>query len=545
MKNPELTLILVMPPQFGLLGGFATGLISLANYVQANQANMPKIAVQLLDLSSTPLSSLQEVIRQSQISGRISFSSQTVVGITTTTASYQAALATASAFKSLSIPGVKFTTVFGGPHASADAEIVLERNQATVDYVIVGEGEIAMTEFLHRFPRVCSTPGLAFWHIHSVNFNPPAALLNESQLDSIPQTFEGDSINGTPGKFGHVTYVSARGCPLKCAFCSVSNQKIRARSVARVCKDIRQLVELGFSRIAIEDNFFAHTPRRTDELCGALAELRRNGLEFSWDCQTRVESMDREGLVPLLERAGCEAVYLGVESLVPERLEYLNKTQNPKRYLERLEQKVVPALLESNVRCFINLQFGLPGETDEDHTETKRILKKMGKAAADRGKTITIFPQLHVVYPGTSHFETGLRKDKTFPSDISFPRDIFESFTKWEAKQAPVLKWLGKHFAHGTGGIPIGILKPKVLEASQFETNDSDADKIVDVDAVMRISSVLTDLDEFAGIKVFKYGKYLVNEPGQSKADSRISAKHFRQKKYSANFLTITSAGRN
>ncbi len=538
MKNPELTLILVMPPQLGLLGGFATGLISLANYVQANQANVPKIEVQLLDLSSAPLSSLQEVIRQSHTSGRISFSSQTVVGITTTTASYQAALATASAFKSLLIPDVEFTTIFGGPHASADAEVVLERHQGTVDYVVVGEGEIAMTEFIHRFPRVCSTPGLAFWHNVSVNFNPPPAPLNESQLDSISLTFNGDNINGTPGKFGHVTYVSARGCPLKCAFCSVSNQKIRARSVARVYQDIRQLVELGFSRIAIEDNFFAHTPRRTDELCGALAELRRDGIDFLWDCQTRVESMDREGLVPMLERAGCEAVYLGVESLVRKRLEYLNKTPNPRRYLERLQKRVVPALLESNVHCYINLQFGLPGETDEDHTETKSILKEMGKAAADRGKTITIFPQLHVVYPGTSHFESGWRKDKTFP------RDIFESFTKWEAKQAPVLKWLGKHFAHGTGGIPIGILKPKVLEASQFETKDGGAEKIVDVDAVMRISSVLSDLDEFAGIKIFKYGKYLV-ETGQTQADGRISAKHFRQKQCSTDFLTIASAGRN
>jgi len=104
---------------------------------------------------------------------------------------------------------------------------------------------------------------------------------------------------------------------------------------------------------------------------------------------------------------------------------------------------------------------------------------------------------------------------------------------------------LGKHFAHGTGGIPIGILKPKVLEASQFETDDGGAEKIVDVDAVMRISSVLTDLDEFAGIKIFKYGKYLVNESGQTQADGRISAKHFCQKQRGADFLTITSAGRN
>lgn len=491
--NEPTTLLLVMPPQAGLLSGFATGLISIANHVQAQ---VSEIEVQLLDLSETRLSGLREAIFES----RISLAKNTIVGITTTTASYQAALAVASAFKTMQVDDVRFTTLLGGHHASADAEVVLRHHPETVDYVVVGEGEIAMTEFLRRFPHVCSTPGLAFLHRGSVQFNAAAPLLNERQLDSISLTFKGNGLTGTPGKFDHVTYVSARGCPLKCAFCSVANQKIRARSIEQVCKDVRYLVELGFSRIAIEDNFFAHTSRRTDELCGALATMRSEGLEFTWDCQTRVESMDRDGLLPLMERAGCEGAYIGVESLNPDQLIYLNKAPNPIRYLERLRKSVVPRLLQSNVACYINLQFGLPGETAAHHRETETVLREMGQAACNQGKIITIFPQLHVVYPGTSHFAMGCGENK-------FPRTIFEAFTAWEMKQAPVLSWLGRHFAHGTGGIPIGILNPESVRSGNF---DGGVGELMDTEAVFRIDNILTDIDELDGVQVFKYGSHIV-----------------------------------
>jgi radical SAM superfamily enzyme YgiQ (UPF0313 family) len=365
---------------------------------------------------------------------------------------------------------------------------------------VIGEGEIPMTEFLQTFPNVCSTPGLAFLHNGVFHQNPAPPLLNEKQLDSIPMVFEDRGVMGTPGKFDHVTYVSARGCPLKCAFCSVSNQRIRAKSVARVVAEIRQLVDLGFSRIAIEDNFFAHTPQRTTELCETLARLRRAGVKFTWDCQTRIESMDRPGLVELMQRAGCEAVYLGVESVNSDQLRYLNKTPNPDRYLERLEFKVVPRLLESDIKCYINLQFGQPGENEDHHEKTLAFMERLGNAAANRGEEITIFPMLHVVYPGTAHFLSGVRLR-------TFPPNVFEPFTAWESNHTPVLNWLGRHFAHGTGGIPVGILNPTALRTGRF---DAEMGQIVEPKAVFSIDSILADLDGLPGIRVFKYGNYLV-----------------------------------
>ena len=489
-KVEQLTnLVLVMPPQLGLLKGFSTSLLALANYISKN---LQDVDVQILDLSETPLNEVTNELRRSVCPlGR-----QLVVGVTTTTASYQSALAVAASFKWLY---ESCTVVFGGHHASADAENVLRHHSELVDFVVVGEGERALASLLKNQdqPEMFLTPGLAFLHKENFYQNPGAPLLSPKELDQLPLTFQDEGLVGTPGKFHHVTYVSARGCPLRCAFCSVANEKIRSKSVSRVTEDIRELVDRGYMKIAIEDNFFAHSPTRTRELCTALTSLREAGVEFTWDCQTRVESLARAGTVSLLERAGCEAVYIGVESLNGDQLLYLNKTSHPQKYLDQLVGVVVPELLESSVDCYLNLQLGLPGETEQHFERTLNYLEGLGALAAKRGKTITIFPQLHVVYPGTFHFRAGVAEGR-------FAADVFESFTEWEAKQTPVITWLGEHFAHGTGGLPEGILSPAGLRQSTYEVN---------IDAVFRISNALKMMERIEGIAVFNYGSHLVTSP--------------------------------
>ncbi len=53
------TLLLIMPPQLGLLSGFAAGLISLANYVAARQ---PEVCVEILDLSARSLDDVDRTL---------------------------------------------------------------------------------------------------------------------------------------------------------------------------------------------------------------------------------------------------------------------------------------------------------------------------------------------------------------------------------------------------------------------------------------------------------------------------------------------------
>jgi radical SAM superfamily enzyme YgiQ (UPF0313 family) len=494
MDTNEKRLLLVMPPQHGLLNGFAAGLISLANFVKAR---MPDVRAEILDMSVYSLDVANIEITRSLASEP----GQTVfVGITTTTASYQSALEIARFVKQAAPRSV---VVLGGHHASADPEIVLRNHTGLVDLIVVGEGERSLCELIRHYPALKTVPGLAYLNAKGrfIRTDSPSPLLPD-ELDSIPITYGDNGLIGTPGKFDHATYVSARGCPWRCAFCAVGNNSIRAKSIPAVVRDIEMLLDMGFYRIAIEDNFFAHSPARTREICEALAEVkhRRNG-DFAWDCQTRVESLARKDTIDLMAKAGCEAVYIGVESVHPEQLTYLNKTENPSKYLETLTQVVVPALLNTDIECYLNLQFGLPGETEDHERATFATLASLGRLADACGKTITIFPQLHVVYPGTIHFQQGVSQGR-------FPRDVFETFTKWEFRQTPVLYWLGEHFAHGTGGIPEGILKPEVLREGSFE----DVDEVVDSKAVFRISAALRAIDRIRGARTFNYGDYIVTD---------------------------------
>lgn len=490
-ESPKTRLTLVMPPTPGLMDGFASALVSLATYVSLR---LPDVAVEILDLGTHSLRYVEREIAEQRFDGNCTH----FVGVTTTTASYQAALQVARAFKKY-MPNC--VVIFGGHHASADVERVVAHKEA-VDFVVLGEGEKTLVSLISMYPDVSTLRGVAFMDGGTtvVNRWPDSErddLLTPTELDAIPLTFKGKGLFGTPGKFNHATYVSARGCPLSCAFCSVGGEGIRHKGVERVIQDIRELVYMGFSRLAIEDNFFAHNAKRTKDLCLALARLRNDeGITFTWDCQTRVESMARPGLVPLFESAGCEAVYLGVESVNPEHLLYLNKTSQPEKYLDTLRD-VAREFLDSSVGCYLNLQFGIPGETKEHEQQTYDYLKVLGRMACERGKRITIFPQLHVVYPGTAHFRAGVAAGR-------FPEDIFERFTSWEASETPVLEWLGEHFAHGTGGLPEGILQSESLrnhEGREYDFN---------VDAVLQVSNVLTKIGRLRGIEVFRYGPYLV-----------------------------------
>jgi hypothetical protein len=495
LQAGDCALLLVVPPQRGLLEGFSTGLIAIANYVRRHQSS---IKVSLLDFGLLGDEDLDRPISEALLgaTGRV------FVGITGTTASYQSMLATARAFKRLQPSCV---VVMGGHHVSAQDEIVLSRHREIVDFVIRGEGEVALTALLRFFPEVSSVPSLSWWDGTGVRRNAEAALLKEADLDQLPPTFEDTGLRSAAGKFGHVTYVSARGCPLKCAFCVVGASPIRAKSIEGIIGDLRYLVEsLGYRALAIEDNFFGHQPKRTLALCAAIERLREE-LDFDWDCQTRVESMRRPDVVQAMARAGCTAAYLGVESLVPKHLTYLGKTPRPDRYLSELEQVVLPNMLAAGLDPYLNLQLGLFGEVPSDWTLTESTLRRLGKLSASYRRDSTVFPQLSVIYPGTPHFEGALAKGMFGSHGAS----VFEEFTAWEAREEPILNYLGEHFAHGVGGIPLGLLDMAALARGRFEFSPH---------KISSISTQLRRMEELEGVRVFRYGRYLARQMPEARA---------------------------
>jgi hypothetical protein len=194
--------------------------------------------------------------------------------------------------------------------------------------------------------------------------------------------------------------------------------------------------------------------------------------------------------------AGCDAVFLGVESFDDETLSYLGKTAKPERYRALFFERVLPAIFETKMVCYVNLQVGVPFEGSAHRARTLAALAEAAELARVRGGRIVVCPMLHVIYPGTHLFQQGLAKGL-------FARDVFERFTAWEAEAEPVKQWLGRQFAHGTGGIPVGILRGSFDGSDGFE---------VDPRRVLEIENYLADVRDIGGLEVFDYEPYLVRD---------------------------------
>jgi radical SAM superfamily enzyme YgiQ (UPF0313 family) len=125
-------------------------------------------------------------------------------------------------------------------------------------------------------------------------------------------------------------FLTSRGCPYDCEFCSVIEmfgRRVRTVSPERVIEGIRRAAP---RRLFFYDDNFIISKRSAKEL---LARMVREGLEIPFSAQIRVDSICKGGridheLLRLLTEAGCFLVYLGLESVNPETLAAFNKRQS-------------------------------------------------------------------------------------------------------------------------------------------------------------------------------------------------------------------------
>jgi anaerobic magnesium-protoporphyrin IX monomethyl ester cyclase len=165
--------LLVVPPQRGLLEGFSKGLIAIANFLDMHGQN---IEVRLLDFSFLMDEEVEDQASKaiSNCGGALTF-----IGITGTTASYQGMLLTARTFKLLSPSCI---VIFGGHHASAQDDIILEHHSDHIDFIVRGEGERSLLALTENYPSVVDVPNLSYVDDGELVRTQEAVALTEGEL---------------------------------------------------------------------------------------------------------------------------------------------------------------------------------------------------------------------------------------------------------------------------------------------------------------------------------------------------------------------------
>jgi radical SAM superfamily enzyme YgiQ (UPF0313 family) len=118
--------------------------------------------------------------------------------------------------------------------------------------------------------------------------------------------------------------MSSRGCLFNCNFCdkNVFGRSLRLRGAENVVDEIEYLKSrYNAAFISFEDDNFLADKNRVLDLCDILVDRK---VDISWACSARVSDVDSE-ILKSIKDAGCEFLYVGIESGSDHVLSLLNK----------------------------------------------------------------------------------------------------------------------------------------------------------------------------------------------------------------------------
>jgi pyruvate-formate lyase-activating enzyme len=175
---------------------------------------------------------------------------------------------------------------------------------------------------------------------------------------------------------GHYSSFDAgRGCPFQCSFCTIINvqgRKSRYRTPDDVEAIVRANAARDITRFFITDDNFARN-RNWEPILDRLIELREKE-HFRIRLMLQVDTLCHRipNFIEKAARAGCNAVFIGLENINPESLMGTKKRQN--KIWEYREMLL--AWRRHKVVTYAGYILGFPTDTPETIARDIEIIKK-------------------------------------------------------------------------------------------------------------------------------------------------------------------------
>jgi anaerobic magnesium-protoporphyrin IX monomethyl ester cyclase len=157
---------------------------------------------------------------------------------------------------------------------------------------------------------------------------------------------------------------SAKSCPFSCTFCSFPAHAgtYKYLTPQELFVELDQLIELEtVNSVTFIDDTFNVPLGRFKEI---LRIFKSKGYRFRWNCNFRCQYADEEA-VRLMREAGCEGVFLGIESGSDAILKNMNKSATTEAY-----KKGISLLKKYRIITYASFITGFPGETEDTIRET-------------------------------------------------------------------------------------------------------------------------------------------------------------------------------
>lgn len=259
-------------------------------------------------------------------------------------------------------------TIVGGPEPGAYA---LEYLQAGANFVVFGEGELTVQALLEAFrtkdtASCFNIPGLAYLDSSGI-MHQTAQREQIPDLDNQPWPARHAIDIGryvktwrdAHGK-GSVNFITARGCPYKCRWCShqVFGQTHRRRDPLLVVDEVEWLLQTYSPEMVwVSDDVFTINHKWIRDYA---AEMRRRDLRIPFECISRADRLNAE-MLDLLAELGCFRVWIGSESGSQRILDAMDRGVK----VEQVQQAIA-LTRERGIESGMFLMWGYEGEELDD-----------------------------------------------------------------------------------------------------------------------------------------------------------------------------------
>lgn len=157
---------------------------------------------------------------------------------------------------------------------------------------------------------------------------------------------------------------TAKSCPYSCAFCGFPQRagKYRYLSTSDVERELDAIKAIGtVDTLTFLDDTFNVPKQRFREIMQMMIDNKYN---FKWNSFYRSDQGDPE-TIELMARAGCEGVFLGIESASDKMLALMRKTSRRKNY-----EQAITSFRSVGIATHASFIIGFPGETFETVQES-------------------------------------------------------------------------------------------------------------------------------------------------------------------------------
>lgn len=303
--------------------------------------------------------------------------------------------------------------VWGGWHPSLFPHQTLD--EASVDVVVKGQGEISFAELLERFINKKSLKGL----LGVAYKERDIVVMNEERhmqdLNDFP-AFNYDLIDvpayvKLSGR-NQLDYISSQGCRFRCSFCADPTMYKRGwygYDPERMGNEIESLWnKYKFDHVHLQDETFFTNAKRVS---GVAEEFIKRKLPISWFGTMRADQGVRldDSVWERCKKSGLERVMIGMEAGTQEMLDWMQKDIKLEHIFDTARK-----CMRYGIAINFSIIVGFPGETEDSISATLSMVKELRKMSSTFNMGIFYYKP----YPGNKIADELLAKNYRFPATL-------------------------------------------------------------------------------------------------------------------------------